>query len=60
MCRRLSIEADPTGKSQIQYIFIPEGNKTHSMYWATEYWIPELVRRGESIDYTCVHATARC
>ncbi len=30
---------------RIQYLFIPEGNKTHAMYWATEYWIPELVRR---------------
>jgi hypothetical protein len=29
---------------RINYVFIPEGNKTHAMYWTTEYWIPELVR----------------
>jgi len=31
---------------RIQYLYIPEGNKSHAMYWTTEYWIPELVRRG--------------
>ena len=39
------------GSCRIQYLFIPEGNKTHAMYWATEYWIPELVRRQESVDF---------
>uniref|UniRef100_A0A7S1C353 Uncharacterized protein n=1 Tax=Bicosoecida sp. CB-2014 TaxID=1486930 RepID=A0A7S1C353_9STRA len=38
-------------RQQIQYLFIPEGNKTHAMYWTTEYWIPELVRRGECEDF---------
>ena len=27
----------------INYVYIPEGNKSHAMYWTTEYWIPELV-----------------
>ena len=31
---------------EIHYLFIPEGNKTHAMYWCTEYWIPELHRQG--------------
>lgn len=35
--------------TRIQYLFIPEGNKSHAMYWCTEYWIPELVRRGVSV-----------
>lgn len=51
LCDKLSRDADPTGKHKVNYLFIPEGNKTHAMYWCTEYWIPELVRRGESQDY---------
>ena len=39
------------GQTNINYLFIPEGNKSHAMYWATEYWIPELVRRGELQEY---------
>lgn len=45
VCDQLSAEVDATGTEKINYLFIPEGNKTHAMYWATEYWIPELVRR---------------
>ena len=29
----------------INYVYIPEGNKSHAMYWTTEYWIPELVSK---------------
>lgn len=51
VCDRLSLKRDKTGTHKIQYLFIPEGNKSHAMYWTTEYWIPELVRRGESHDF---------
>ena len=47
----VSLKHDPTGRSKINYLYVPEGNKSHAMYWATEYWIPELVRRGESQDF---------
>ena len=36
---------------EIHYLFIPEGNKTHAMYWCTEYWIPELHRQGRCADF---------
>ncbi len=51
VCTQISREHDPTGRSQINYLLIPEGNKSHAMYWTTEYWIPELVRRGELQEY---------
>lgn len=37
--------------SRINYLYIPEGNKTHAMYWTTEYWIPELVRRNVGYSF---------
>ena len=52
VCKQLSRERVADGSDEINYLYIPEGNKTHAMYWATEYWIPELVRRGKSQDYT--------
>ena len=52
VCKDVSREKSPDGSESIQYLYIPEGNKTHAMYWSTEYWIPELVRRGEIKDYT--------
>ncbi len=51
VCLEVSLKHDPTGRSKINYLYVPEGNKSHAMYWATEYWIPELVRRGESPDF---------
>lgn len=51
VCMQISRDHDPSGNTQVQYLYIPEGNKSHAMYWATEYWIPELVRRGESPEY---------
>lgn len=32
--------------ADINYVYIPEGNKTHAMYWVSEYWIPHLQRWG--------------
>ena len=51
VCEEISLKHDPTGRTKINYVYIPEGNKSHAMYWTTEYWIPELVRRGESPDF---------
>ena len=45
VCTQISRDHDPSGQTNINYLYIPEGNKSHAMYWATEYWIPELVRR---------------
>ena len=52
ICDKLSLEMYPDGSDKLQYLYIPEGNKSHAMYWSTEYWIPELVRRGEAIDFS--------
>ena len=30
----------------VNYLYIPEGNKTHAQYWASDIWIPLLVRNG--------------
>ena len=35
----------------INYVYIPEGNKTHSLYWTTELWIPSLQQRGVCPDF---------
>jgi cellulose synthase/poly-beta-1,6-N-acetylglucosamine synthase-like glycosyltransferase len=51
VCTQISRDHDPSGQTNINYLYIPEGNKSHAMYWATEYWIPELVRRGELQEY---------
>lgn len=31
---------------EINYLYIPEGNKTFAFYWANHYWIPFLEREG--------------
>lgn len=42
-----SARFDPCwGVWQVNYVYIPEGNKTHSLYWTTELWIPALHQRG--------------
>jgi len=51
VCESVSRSEGYTGDQKINYVYIPEGNKSHAMYWTTEYWIPELVRRGESVDF---------
>jgi hypothetical protein len=51
VCMEISLLHDKTGRTKINYVYIPEGNKSHAMYWTTEYWIPELVRRGEMPDF---------
>ena len=30
----------------INYLYVPEGNKTFAFYWCNKYWIPNLVRCG--------------
>eukprot|EP01029_Cantina_marsupialis_P016177 TRINITY_DN3597_c0_g1_i1.p1 TRINITY_DN3597_c0_g1~~TRINITY_DN3597_c0_g1_i1.p1 ORF type:complete len:1060 (+),score=333.46 TRINITY_DN3597_c0_g1_i1:210-3389(+) len=52
VCEELSLQKHPDGSKKINYLFIPEGNKSHAMYWTTEYWIPELVRRGLCEDFS--------
>ena len=36
---------------RLHYVYIPEGNKTHSLYWTTELWIPSLHQRGACPDF---------
>lgn len=36
----------------INYIYIPEGNKTFAFYWANKHWIPFLVRCGVVPNFT--------
>jgi len=36
---------------RLNYVYIPEGNKTHSLYWTTELWIPSLHQRGVCPDF---------
>lgn len=39
--------------NKINYVYIPEGNKTHALYWVTEHWIPHLQRWNKcpQLDY---------
>eukprot|EP01028_Stygiella_incarcerata_P002337 TRINITY_DN143_c0_g1_i1.p1 TRINITY_DN143_c0_g1~~TRINITY_DN143_c0_g1_i1.p1 ORF type:complete len:851 (+),score=191.95 TRINITY_DN143_c0_g1_i1:116-2668(+) len=36
---------------KINYVFIPEGNKSHAFYWVNDYWIPKLVREEKCPDF---------
>ena len=53
VCKKVSLERYPSGgeEKQIQYLYIPEGNKSHAMYWTTEHWIPHLVKNGKCPDF---------
>ncbi len=35
----------------INYLYVPEGNKTFAFYWTNRYWIPFLVRCGRVPDF---------
>ena len=36
----------------INYVYIPEGNKTFAFYWVNRHWIPYLARCGVSQNFT--------
>jgi len=36
----------------INYLYIPEGNKTFAFYWCNKYWIPFLARAGVTPNFT--------
>ena len=36
----------------INYLYIPEGNKTFAFYWCNKYWIPFLARSGVVPNFT--------
>ena len=36
----------------INYLYVPEGNKTFAFYWCNRYWIPSLVRAGRVANFT--------
>ena len=36
---------------RMNYVFVPEGNKTHALYWVTEWWIPFLVQKDRVPDF---------
>ena len=49
-----SICNDRFGKSdkrRMHYVYVPEGNKTHALYWVSEWWIPLLVQKDKLIDF---------
>ncbi|EER08205.1 hypothetical protein Pmar_PMAR013116 [Perkinsus marinus ATCC 50983] len=35
----------------INYVYIPEGNKTFAFYWVNKYWIPYLAQNGRVPDF---------
>ncbi|EER16951.1 hypothetical protein Pmar_PMAR005563, partial [Perkinsus marinus ATCC 50983] len=35
----------------INYLYVPEGNKTFAFYWCNKYWIPYLVQNGRVTDF---------
>ena len=45
VCDKVSYENADTspGEGKINYVYIPEGNKSFALYWVTEHWIPALV-----------------
>ena len=51
ICTKISLDHDPSGHSSVHYLYIPEGNKTHAMWWTSERWIPHLVRLGHCNDF---------
>eukprot|EP00940_MAST-03C_sp_MAST-3C-sp2_P001237 g1237.t1 len=51
VCKQVSLEKYPDGSQQVNYLYIPEGNKSHAMYYTTEYWIPHLVRHNKVPDF---------
>jgi len=48
LVQRLSMEL--TGR-RLNYVYIPEGNKTHSLYWTSERWIRTLVAKNKCPDF---------
>ncbi|KAF4728711.1 hypothetical protein FOZ63_008302, partial [Perkinsus olseni] len=42
-----TIEAHP----DINYIYVPEGNKTFAFYWCNKFWIPFLARHSKVPDF---------
>merc|ERR1712166_1317104 len=42
---------DDTPPRKINYVYLPEGNKTHALYWVTEWWIPFLVQKDRVPDF---------
>lgn len=49
VCKAICLEK--TGEEGVNYLYVPEGNKTHVQYWVSELWIPLLVREGVCPDY---------
>ena len=49
VCKAVCLEK--TGEDSVNYLYVPEGNKTHVQYWVSELWIPILVREGVCPDY---------
>ena len=42
----LAVSREYYHRERINYVYVPEGNKTHAIYWVTEHWIPSLVKAG--------------
>jgi hypothetical protein len=47
LCERICKENFPEEDRRINYVFIPEGNKTHALYWVSEWWIPYLQQKDQ-------------
>ena len=52
----LAVSREYYRRERINYVYVPEGNKTHAIYWVTEHWIPSLVKAGHvpSFRYTVI------
>ena len=46
VCDEVSRSVFPDLSQRINYLYVPEGNKSHAIYWCTELWIPLLIERG--------------
>jgi len=51
LCNRVSDRWFPGEDRRMNYVFIPEGNKTHALYWVSEWWIPFLVHNHKVPDF---------
>eukprot|EP00656_Telonema_subtile_P013186 TRINITY_DN16688_c0_g1_i3.p1 TRINITY_DN16688_c0_g1~~TRINITY_DN16688_c0_g1_i3.p1 ORF type:complete len:940 (-),score=240.44 TRINITY_DN16688_c0_g1_i3:35-2854(-) len=51
LCDRVCRQRFPEESRKINYVFIPEGNKTHALYWVSEWWIPFLMQKDKIPDF---------
>ncbi len=49
VCKEVVQEKGLAYLGNINYVYVPEGNKTLALYWTSALWIPHLVKSNPSV-----------